>query len=273
MDEVSDIKFDEISRIMYDDAFLCEIGQYLEKKKEGNKIALFLLEKQFTLKDIDSTYRIINHWSKLGLFDDSRADNKEWRKFSLVDMVWLKVLMELRSFGLSLEKMKRSYEAIKKHIAIFEYGILSCIMRKSINLIVFLDGHAQIVSGNMILRNESISYFKETSYLVININRCLNRIFPTRNFSPNLNSFELSTNEMLLLGELRLESHDEITIKKKNDDIERINTNNIIKGNDVGVLADVINKVENGEIRIVKSKNKIAFVEESHTNKMEELML
>ncbi|HAT1793404.1 TPA: MerR family transcriptional regulator [Legionella pneumophila] len=269
MDKVNSNGF---NRIMYDDLFLSGVGQYLKTKKKGSGIVTFLTEKKFTIKNIDSSYRIINHWSKLGLFDDSRTDNKGWRKFNLVDILWLRVLMELRALGLPLDKIKCSYEAIKKDIEIFEFGILSCIMRKSINLIVFLDGHAQIVSGNMILLNESVSYFTETSYLVINLNRCLAKVFPDKDFSPRLDSFELSTNETLALAQLRLGNYDEIIIKMKNGDIERINTNNIHKGNEIGILADILNKVENGTIRIVKSKNKIDFVEEAHTNKMEELL-
>lgn len=214
---MDEINLNKPSRIYFDDNFLAALGQYLKSKEQGNNLTKFLTDKKFTIKDTDSTYRVINHWSSLGLFDDSRTENKGWRKFSLVDIVWLKVLMEIRKFGLSLEKLKISYESIKSKTAIFEYSILSCLMRNAMYVIVFSDGHIEITPKYAVIFSEANSYLNEASHLTINLNYCLERIFPGKDLSAQLNTFELSKKESRILEELRLKQSEEVTVKMKND--------------------------------------------------------
>ncbi|MDX1836044.1 hypothetical protein DIZ81_13320 [Legionella taurinensis] len=265
------IDLDKFSRILCDDAFLCNLGQFLEAKERGDETVTFLIEKKFNIKNVESTYRIINHWSKLGLFDDSRTDNKGWRKFSIVDMVWLRVLMELRTFGLSLEKMKKGYEIIKNKIAIFEFGIASCMMKRGINLIIFKDGHIEITTRNAVALSESARYFNETSYIVISLNRCLELVFPNRKYTAELDAIELSKKEIFLLEKLRLGQYDQIVLKMTNGDMKFIDTT--IKHFDIGKLTDILNNVSNGSFKIKKAKGKTVYVEETMKNKLDELVL
>ncbi|HAT7922480.1 TPA: MerR family transcriptional regulator [Legionella pneumophila] len=268
MDKISP---DKLSRILYEDSFLCDLGKYLEAKERGDETVTFLTEKKFTIKNIESTYRVINHWSKLGLFDDCRTDSKGWRKFSIVDMAWLRVLMELRTFGLSLEKIKKGYETIKNKLVMFEFGIASCMMKRGINLIIFKDGHIEITSRNTIALSESARYFNETSYIVISLNRCLELVFPNRNYTPELDTLELSKKEIFLLGELRLGKYDQLALQMKNGDIQFIDTTT--KHFEIGKVADILNKISNGSIEIKKAKGKIIYLEETKKIKLEESML
>lgn len=258
----------KLNRIITGDAFLMAVGDYLEEKEKGSEHVNFLTEKKFTIKDTDSTYRVINHWASLGLLEDSRIDaTKGWRRFSLVDMVWLRVLMELRGFGVSLEKIKVGYEAIKSKMVILECGVALCMMRKGINLIVFSDGHIEVVPRSAIIENESIGYFKETAYLVISLNTCLSRILHNRDYSPNLDTFQLSQKEMAILAELRAGEYDEVTIKMKNGDVDRIDTKAKHIG-EIGKLSDILNKVAFGEFRISKEDGKIVLIEETKKEKL-----
>lgn len=257
----------KLNRIITGDGFLIALGHYLEEKEKGSKHVNFLTERKFTIKDTDSTYRVINHWASLGLLEDSRIDpTKGWRKFSLVDMVWLKVLVELRSFGVSLEKIKVGYEAIKSKMTILECGVALCMMRKGINLIVFSDGYIEVIPRSAIMENESIGYFKETAYLVISLNNCLSRILHNRDYSPTLDTFELSKKEIAVLAELRAGEYDEITVKMKNGDVDRIDTKAKHIG-EIGKLSDILNKVAFGEFRISKEDGKIVLLEETKKEK------
>lgn len=258
---MSEIDTSKLNRIIVDDSFLIALGKYSQEKKRGAWHINFLTEKKFTIKDTDSTYRVINHWSKLGLFEDAREEeNKGWRKFSLVDMVWLKVLMELRKFGFPLEKIKIGYQIIKEKAGIFECGVALCMMQKGINLIVFSDGHIEIIPRQALTISESINYFKESSYLVISLNRCLEHILPNRSYSPSLDTFTLSEKEISILALIRSGDCDEITIQMKNGDLERVNTKTKHTG-EIGKLADILNKVSNGDFTIKKQAGKIVFVE------------
>jgi len=258
---MDEIRTDKLNRIILDDTFSSAVGHYLQEKEKGVSPVNFLTDKKFTIKDTDSTYRVINHWSSLGLFDDARPDdNKGWRKFSLVDMTWLRVLMELRAFGVALEKIKIGYQAIKEKAEIFEYGVALCMMRKGINLIVFSDGYMEVIPRGAITMSESIGYFKETAYLVISLNSCLERIIPNRDYSPKLDAFELSKKEISVLSVIRSGAYDEIVIQMKNGDLERIDTK-IKHVGEIGKLAEILNKVSHGEFQIKKQDGKIVFVE------------
>src|SRR5207244_8824468 len=106
-DEI-DIPNAEANRIMLTDRFE-ELWHEMNRKNLRHQVN----EKQFTVKDGDVTYRVINHWTAQGLLDDGREDNSsDWRKFSLKDLLWLRVLRELRRFGLSLEMLRTAYNSL-----------------------------------------------------------------------------------------------------------------------------------------------------------------
>lgn len=256
------------NRIYIGDGFLIAIGGYLQDKKEGKKYTNVLTEKKFTIKDTDTTYRVINHWSKLGLFDDDRPDdNKGWRKFSIVDLTWLQILNELRSFGMSLDKIKTGYAEIKETCDILECGISLCFLKKGINVIIFSDGHIEVVPREAVTSSESIGYLKEASYLVISLNNCLNRLFPSKNFSPTLQTFELSEKEVSLLAELRFSGCDEISVHMRDGTIHRIDTKSKDVG-EIGKLSDILNAIKDGDFTVKKQDGKILYVEKIKKTKV-----
>jgi len=68
----------------------------------------FLHKKSLTLQKIQSvipslTYRKIHFWSLKKLIPDSRETEKNWRKFSLVDVILLQIIARLRDISFSTE--------------------------------------------------------------------------------------------------------------------------------------------------------------------------
>jgi MerR HTH family regulatory protein len=59
-------------------------------------------EKRFTVKDIGVEYRWIDHWNSKGLLL-GKYEAKKWRKFDLIEYVWLKIIIKMREFNLSLD--------------------------------------------------------------------------------------------------------------------------------------------------------------------------
>lgn len=255
-------------RILLDENFIFALQGFISKKNNDTKYANIITNKKFTIKDTDSTYRIINHWSSLGLFDDSRsAENKGWRKFSIADMTWLKILMELRTFGLPLERIKTGYDSFLNRESMLEFGIFMCMLKKAIYLIVFSDGHIEMADKNAITRSESLGYFNEPSYIVISLNNCLTRIFPEKDFKPNLDTFELSKKEISILYEIRFGNYDEVSIHFKSGELDRIDmkTKHI---QEIGKLTDILNKVSYGDFSIKRQNGKITYVEEIKKEKL-----
>jgi len=59
-------------------------------------------ERRFTVKDIRVNYRWINHWHSEGLLLESHEEGK-WRKFNLIEYVWIKIILKIREFNMSLK--------------------------------------------------------------------------------------------------------------------------------------------------------------------------
>ncbi|MEI8224493.1 MAG: MerR family transcriptional regulator [Bacteroidota bacterium] len=87
-----------------------EIGIIKAQKKSGEYVDTITLqkrikEKKFTVQDIGVDYRWIDHWHSKGLLIGNYEDRK-WRKFNLIEYVWLKMIIKMRGFNLSLETVK-----------------------------------------------------------------------------------------------------------------------------------------------------------------------
>ena len=62
-------------------------------------------EKRFTVKDVGLNYRWIKYWHEKGLLFGKYEQGK-WRKFDLIEFVWLKMIILMRKFSLSLDRIK-----------------------------------------------------------------------------------------------------------------------------------------------------------------------
>jgi len=100
----------------------------------------------------DATYRTISHWDTMGLLECERDGEKGWRRFNLIERLWVQVIIELRKIGLSLEKIKLSkpffFEKISDScwITYAEYYCLSAFaIARPVQLIVLEDGQAEFL--------------------------------------------------------------------------------------------------------------------------------
>jgi DNA-binding transcriptional MerR regulator len=61
---------------------------------------------QFAISEIGITHRWITHWDNQGLIDNHR-EGTEWRRFSFIEYIWLRIIVRLREFNLPLAAIKR----------------------------------------------------------------------------------------------------------------------------------------------------------------------
>lgn len=82
----------------------------LEQNKAQEELVAFLWNRKYTLEDIGLSTKNIFDWSKQGLLLDP-VKPKSRRKYSVVEFIWLKLVVGLREFGLSLDAIRnvRSY--------------------------------------------------------------------------------------------------------------------------------------------------------------------
>lgn len=229
----------------------------------SKQAANVITEKKYTIAATDASYRVVNHWSNVGLFEDDRLDKKGWRKFSAVDIVWVTILSKLREFGLSLDKLKNSYKTLMKdEEKLLEFCIFLVLMRRAMYLIVFPDGVIEVATKGALAYSESTGSLDDPSYIVINLNNCMQRTFPEKDFKPEIDLPQLTEKEEIILSELRYGNYNEISIHLQNGQVDSLDLKRKHIG-EIGKLSDMISKVSHGDFKIKKMKGKIVFVEET----------
>ena len=76
------------------------------------ELADALNELQFVATDTGITTRSLNHWESEGLIPNNRKEGERWRKFSFVDFVWIKMVEQMRTFGMSHDDIRKAKEFI-----------------------------------------------------------------------------------------------------------------------------------------------------------------
>jgi DNA-binding transcriptional MerR regulator len=59
----------------------------------------------FSIKDTTLSYRTLNHYQSIGVIDNLKEKNSSWRKFNGLELLWIKIVIQLRDFGISLDKI------------------------------------------------------------------------------------------------------------------------------------------------------------------------
>jgi DNA-binding transcriptional MerR regulator len=179
--------------------------------------------------DIDElSYRIINHWEKNGLIEVERGeDGKGWRKFSLMDAMWISVIIELRKFGVSIENLNliknQLYHNDGKYKPSFYpvlefYTALFMKEKEPIYILIFNDFQVKVATKTEIeLRRATGSIPSHITIELISLLRVILK-------KPNLETkskitHELSEVEIQLLLEIRTRNYKSIKIRMKNGEI------------------------------------------------------
>jgi DNA-binding transcriptional MerR regulator len=85
-----------------------KIDEFFDTNSIGKAAELFekMSEERFFVKHIGLSYRVINSRDEKGLIRCSRKKEGGDRKFSFADFVWIKIVEELRSFGVPVPTIK-----------------------------------------------------------------------------------------------------------------------------------------------------------------------
>lgn len=134
---------------------------------DENRKADLIQNKQFSVSATGETYRTINFWESSGLIDNNREESSEWRKFSLLDIVWIMVINELTVFGYPIKKTlivkKNLCHSAEGEISLLEEYLYSLHLKSYKVIIVHNDGTVEVNNPSKIT-----STF-DKSYLCINV--------------------------------------------------------------------------------------------------------
>jgi len=181
---------------------------YQNDSKSG--ISAYLNAKIYQISNTEFSYRIINHWEKNKLTTSIRKGGTGWRKYSIMDRVWLYIVREMRNFGISLamiKKVKANLIVKKKEVLNFpalEYYFTLTLINKPVFLLIFPDGQSQCVTDKELQMNREFS--SANNHFQINLNAIAQKIFPSKPLKIKFKDIsELSFEERRFQQILRLE--------------------------------------------------------------------
>lgn len=79
--------------------------------KKGLELYKFLNTKRYSLKEIGISNKNVLDWSRAGLFIDEKP-SKGRRTYNMIQYVWIKLIEQLRSFGLSIDAIRNVKETL-----------------------------------------------------------------------------------------------------------------------------------------------------------------
>ncbi len=193
-------------------------SQYLNNKKNQPLWDLFNYKKH-QISDALVSFRTLNHWEKEGIIPNLKKDGG-WRKFSLMDILWLLTVKELRSFGIGLKKIKSIKKSLISRHDHIEYGdlefysALALLDRTPVNILVFQNFKSEIGTAYEII--ESSDKFGLLSHLSINLNYLLQTVFPKMDLKPIFRNFiEISQSDEQIFNTFKIENLEEVIVKFK----------------------------------------------------------
>lgn len=261
-------------RFIHGDAFSDSIAM-LTGSEQFRKFCVVVNEKKHSVKDGDTTYRIIHHWTQQGLFDDERPDDSmDWRKLSLKDIIWLRIARDIRKFGLPLDALKntykclwkRRYDGAKRTYPRLEVAIALCRFREPMMLVVFEDGYAEITTPESLAMNDFMVGME--SRLCININDIYREIIGDKEgkFAPrNHKLFALNQGELDAVTALSEVENGAVKMHKHDGKITHIDTTKQVAG--AQRIVDMMSEIEYGELTVKMAKGKPVHTQMMKTEK------
>jgi len=212
--------------LYHNEAFDNGFYQYF-KNIEQNKISQLLNSTDRNVKFDTITYRQLNSWEKEGLLSVQR-EGREWRRFSIIDAIWVKLVKELRDFGMSREQLKATkksfeFECEKCGVAMpmLEFYTAFVIGAKMpVLILVFKDGVAVPCTFTQYkVAKERIGI---DNHIQISLNDLMQEMFADVDLKPSIkNEAPLGVNEMELLAYLSLGKFESINVKFNNGKMEQ----------------------------------------------------
>ena len=252
--KVAKPKKSDVVALYRNEAFDSGFYQYF-KTLNKNKISQILNDKERNLKFDTVSYRELNSWEKAGLLTVQR-EGREWRRFSIIDAIWVKLIKELREFGVTWKQLKVTKESLEFEsekcgvaMPMLEFYTAFVIAQKMpVVILVFKDGIAIPVS----LTQYSVA--KQTvgmaNHVQISLNDLIQGMVPDLDLQPvHKPEMPLYFDEVELLAFLRLEEFEKVEIFYNSGRMQTVEGLQRIEVN--ALVSDVIKEHQYQKIEVV----------------------
>ncbi|WP_148869007.1 hypothetical protein [Tenacibaculum adriaticum] len=217
----------------------------------NSEISNFSLNNTKTGITADVSPRALNRWIDQGVVIIEESDKGKTRRFNRLESIWIKIAVELRNFGVSLNDLKYIREQLFDYtfegFNMFKFKILKNILTTP-EYIVISEHHqvgfypyshyAKLASKGFLLSHINIrfiDYIKEE--------------FPNNSLNTDfgIKDFEEDINKVSLLYYLKTNDFKEIRITLSDGDIRLLNNSSQLKNN-----SELLEQIQNWNFKAVK---------------------
>jgi len=168
------------SPVFRGDSFLINLGMLCDSPKATEIIKRFH-SRHLEIEKSDVSYRVLTHWDSLGLIECERDSSQGWRRFNLIETLWLSVIKKARELGISLEQIEKVKSSFFQKISpndeltFIDYYLIGAIFMKFPTfLIIFPEGRGEFLSYEELDVNFYMGALQ--SHISIFLNPLLNQI-------------------------------------------------------------------------------------------------
>ncbi len=214
--------------IHHSDWFDFWLGDYQGEK--FSPVREIIRKRKVSMSSTSQSYRIINHWEEKNILLKQKGRNSGWRKFSLIDILWIGVVGDLRKIGFPLDKINNIKKCIfhrredgKEDTLYFELFIGRMFIKDNVLLVITPKGEADLCLDTEYINSQLISPLP-SPHIVIRLNDIFSRSVKKPELSYNTN-LVISPNEKetdLLFSIMTEENLGEVRISVQDKKINRI---------------------------------------------------
>ena len=197
---------------------------------EHKHIRQFLNKKAERPFKEDFTYRVYNHWEAHNLLDTDRGKKGGgWRRFSIIDIIWINIISRLRKFGVSIENIKKVKNSLSNlsqdklgQFPQLEFFVTMFFCHKyPFYLLVFESYEAELVTPHQLVLSETSHQLD--NFIRINIHNIIQKMYPKKDLTTaNESILQLNEQESVLLFEIRTGLFKEMVVRMKDKKIIRL---------------------------------------------------
>lgn len=202
------------------DAFDADFAAY-HVDERFEKVRNLMRDRRFTVGETGVASRVMSHWDQFGLLPKgAKGENGGWRKFTLSEMAWLRVIVRMRAFGLSLQHIALATKKVmlwdKKREAypLFEYYLAKAGFSGADPYVLFSSsGQAAVATADEI---ETAKLFRGKSDLLLVSLKAVLKDLGLGTTKRNV-LFSVTEGELELLNAIRVEKNSEVKTKTDAD--------------------------------------------------------
>lgn len=229
------------------------------------RIKLLLNQKEYSNKYIVGVKKqLLVYWQEIGLIEDKRNHENTWGKFSLIDILWMGIILELRTFGFPNEKIKICHKELfstsesDRILTKLEYASIK-VLAYSTPIFITIDEIGSTIILNDFEYIDQLQKGLVKHHLILSLNQLIKLNINVLFNEPNFSAFTgLSKDEIQVMLILRSDSYQSIQITKKNGEIDMIEGTERISERDR--IIDILKQHEYQNIEIKQANGKVVLI-------------